>query len=74
MNLKVLTGIMTIKNPIYLFKGLVFLFGLFVLLFVFDFWGIYAVLYLYGSYAILMGISFILKNAFSGKYPEKALI
>lgn len=53
---------MIIKSPIYLFGGLVFLFGLFVLFFVFGFWGIYAVLYLYGSYAILMGMSFILKK------------
>jgi len=53
---------MKLKNPIFAFSILVFLFGLFIFLFVWGFWGIGAILWLYGVYLILVFTSFILKK------------
>jgi hypothetical protein len=53
---------MKLKNPIFTFSILVFLFGLFIFFFIYGFWGIGAILWLYGVYAILVLVSFLLKK------------
>jgi len=53
---------MKLKNPIFTFSILVFLFGLFIFFFIYGFWGIGAILWLYGVYAILVFVSFLLKK------------
>jgi hypothetical protein len=54
--------LMKLKNPIYTFSILVFLFGLFIFFFIYGYWGIGAILWLYGIYTILVIVSFLLKK------------
>lgn len=62
---------MKLKNPILTFSILVFLLGLFIFFFIYGFWGIGAILWLYGIYAILILVSFLLKKL---KIAERQII
>jgi hypothetical protein len=59
---------MNIRNPIYSFSLIVFLFGIFIFL-IMGFWGIGAILWLFGIYSILLLTSFLLKK-FKVKYRQ----
>lgn len=53
---------MNLKNPIFAFGILVFLFGLFIFFFIWGFWGIGSILWLYGVYLILVFASYMLRK------------